>query len=150
MTSRNNGRAFAARRVSRSVITGRWWCCTCAGPTVCRVRRVEKVLQDPTGFRAELLGKFAHRSQDPNIAVEYDVVMGDPIDEILHAAEARHCGLIVMNTHGRQGARRLLMGSVAEGVLRRAPCPVITLGEPAKMPAVENVSRTPSIPACVP
>jgi nucleotide-binding universal stress UspA family protein len=47
---------------------------------------------------------------------------GDPVTEILLAAEELGCDLIVLGTHGRTGVRRLLMGSVAESVIRRAPC----------------------------
>lgn len=47
---------------------------------------------------------------------------GDPVTEILLAAEDLGCDLIVMGSHGRTGLRRLLMGSVAESVCRRAPC----------------------------
>jgi nucleotide-binding universal stress UspA family protein len=41
----------------------------------------------------------------------------------------------VMSTHGRTGLTRLLMGSVAEAVVRRAPCPVLTVKQPAAVPA---------------
>jgi nucleotide-binding universal stress UspA family protein len=53
--------------------------------------------------------------------------LGDPIEVILRHAEG--CDLIVMGTHGRQGLNRLVNGSVAEAVLRRAPCPVLTARE---------------------
>jgi nucleotide-binding universal stress UspA family protein len=43
--------------------------------------------------------------------------------------------LIVMGTHGRTGLMRLLMGSVAEAVVRRAPCPVLTLRQPGEAAA---------------
>jgi quercetin dioxygenase-like cupin family protein len=47
--------------------------------------------------------------------------------EILGLAEALKCDLIVMGTHGRTGLNRLLTGSVAEEVLRKAPCPVMVV-----------------------
>lgn len=50
---------------------------------------------------------------------------------ILDAADEFAADLIVMGTHGRTGLNRLLMGSVAEMILRRAPCPVLTVKEPA-------------------
>lgn len=55
------------------------------------------------------------------------IAMGQPVDEILRAAADAGADLIVMGTHGRSGLDRLLVGSVAEGVLRRAPCPVVVL-----------------------
>jgi universal stress protein A len=55
------------------------------------------------------------------------VQLGDPRDLILKAAADLHADLIVMGTHGRRGIRRALLGSVAEAVVRTAPCPVMTI-----------------------
>jgi nucleotide-binding universal stress UspA family protein len=54
-------------------------------------------------------------------------------DEILRVAAEAGCDLIVLGTHGRSGVGKLLLGSVAEQVVRRAPCPVLTVrhGAPA-------------------
>jgi nucleotide-binding universal stress UspA family protein len=54
--------------------------------------------------------------------------MGAPDEEILNAAETEHASLIVMGTHGRKGVAHMVMGSVAERVVRSAPCPVLTVG----------------------
>ncbi|MGE3453861.1 MAG: universal stress protein [Kofleriaceae bacterium] len=53
--------------------------------------------------------------------------VGDPRDVIDRIAEEINADLIVMGTHGRRGVRRVLLGSVAESVVRSAPCPVLTL-----------------------
>jgi universal stress protein A len=55
------------------------------------------------------------------------VVSGKPVDAILAAAEDVTAGLIVMGTHGRRGLHRLLLGSVAEAVVRRSEVPVMTV-----------------------
>ena len=52
---------------------------------------------------------------------------GDAASEILRVAEEVGADLIVMGTHGRSGVGRLLMGSEAEAVLRRAGCPVLVI-----------------------
>jgi nucleotide-binding universal stress UspA family protein len=52
---------------------------------------------------------------------------GHPAAETVRAAEDLHADLIVMGTHGRTGFQRWVLGSVAEAVLRRAPCPVLTV-----------------------
>jgi universal stress protein A len=52
---------------------------------------------------------------------------GDARDAILRAAESVHADLIVIGTHGRRGLSRVLLGSVAEDILRRAPCPVLAV-----------------------
>jgi nucleotide-binding universal stress UspA family protein len=61
-----------------------------------------------------------------HVRVESQVMEGDPVDMILRAAEETHSDVIVMGTHGRTALARLLLGSVAEAVLRKAPCPVLT------------------------
>jgi universal stress protein A len=63
----------------------------------------------------------------PGIAVEHRLEYGDPESVIPQIAQEIGADLIVMGTHGRTGLRRLLMGSVAEHVLRKAPCPVLTV-----------------------
>jgi len=67
---------------------------------------------------------------DASVKAERLLREGDPAKEILQTANENHCGLIVMGTHGRTGLRRLLMGSVAEEVLRKAVCPVLTVKTP--------------------
>lgn len=53
--------------------------------------------------------------------------VGDARDVIDRAAEQIGADLIIMGTHGRRGIRRFLLGSVAESVVRTAPCPVLTI-----------------------
>jgi universal stress protein A len=61
--------------------------------------------------------------------VEYRVVFGDPAATVVRIAHEDAVDLIVMGTHGRSGLSRLLLGSVAESVVRTAPCPVLTIRE---------------------
>jgi nucleotide-binding universal stress UspA family protein len=63
----------------------------------------------------------------PGISMERKLVEGDAADEIIEAAKEVEADLIVLGTHGRTGLGRLLLGSVAEQVLRRALCPVLTV-----------------------
>jgi nucleotide-binding universal stress UspA family protein len=56
-----------------------------------------------------------------------EVVTGATAPAIVEYATQQHIGLIVMGTHGRSGMAHLLMGSVAEKVVRSAPCPVMTV-----------------------
>ena len=64
---------------------------------------------------------------DPRITVTHRLVEGDPAIEINRLAGEAKIDLIVLGTHGRGGFGRLLMGSVAERVVRGAPCPVVTM-----------------------
>jgi len=63
------------------------------------------------------------------IKYEISTHMGDPAASILRAATSLAADLIVMATHGRSGFTRVFLGSVAEVVLREAPCPVLTVRE---------------------
>ena len=78
-------------------------------------------------------------------AVEPVVLIGTPAKTIVDHAAAGTFDLIVMGTHGRKGLAHALMGSVAERVVRTAPCPVVTVRHPAASdrPAViETAART--------
>jgi nucleotide-binding universal stress UspA family protein len=62
--------------------------------------------------------------------VERRLEEGLAVTEVLRVAQEVNADLIVMGTHGRTGLARLLMGSVAEQVLRKALCPVLTVKTP--------------------
>jgi nucleotide-binding universal stress UspA family protein len=70
------------------------------------------------------------RAPEDNVPVEHRLEEGDPTAEILRVANETKAGLIVIGTHGRTGLSRLLMGSIAEHVMRHAPCPVLTVKTP--------------------
>jgi nucleotide-binding universal stress UspA family protein len=59
--------------------------------------------------------------------VEIATAIGEPAHEILAFAKAQNADLLVLGTHGRTGIQHALMGSVAERVVRRASCPVLTV-----------------------
>lgn len=60
---------------------------------------------------------------------------GDASERILAVAKSRNVDLIVMGTHGRRGLAHVLLGSVAEKVVRRSPVPVLTAGPRGSQPA---------------
>jgi nucleotide-binding universal stress UspA family protein len=80
------------------------------------------------------------RSPDPTVRVDHHLLEGNPADELLKVARDKAIDLIVMGTHGSSGLTRLLMGSVAESVLRKAPCPVLTVRTPARTGGAEAVA----------
>jgi nucleotide-binding universal stress UspA family protein len=65
------------------------------------------------------------RPTDQTVAFTHRLTMGDPAGEIVRIAAEEGVEMIVLGTHGRSGMTRMLMGSVAEAVVRRAPCPVL-------------------------
>jgi nucleotide-binding universal stress UspA family protein len=75
------------------------------------------------------------RPTDGKVVHEHRLLRGEPATAIADFAQREEADLIVMGTHGRTGLRRLVMGSVAEAVVRKAHCPVLTLREPATVPA---------------
>jgi nucleotide-binding universal stress UspA family protein len=70
--------------------------------------------------------------------VECRVGDGDAAEEIVAVADRTGCDLIVLGTHGRTGLARLLVGSVAEAVLRTATCPVLTVKPPTPKATTER------------
>ena len=62
---------------------------------------------------------------------QFEVRIGAPVEEILNFAEEQKADLIVLGTHGRGPMGHLFLGSVAERVVRRAKCPVLTVGRAA-------------------
>lgn len=64
---------------------------------------------------------------DHGVAVTSHVLEGSPSRRIVEYAETEDCDLVVMGTHGRGGIDRLLLGSVAEGVVRASSVPVLTV-----------------------
>ncbi|RMH17320.1 MAG: universal stress protein [Acidobacteria bacterium] len=101
---------------------------------VARLRRVA---------RGELRGLIDRRGGLPALDLHEVTVRGvAPAPEIVGYASEHHSDLIVIGTHGRRGLRRFLLGSVAEEVVRLAPCPVLTVRgteEQPRLKALEHV-----------
>ncbi len=70
------------------------------------------------------------------LAAQAAIRVGVDYHEILEHARAQAVDLIVMGTHGRTGLAHVLLGSVAEKVVRRAPCPVLTIKHPSMTAAL--------------
>lgn len=94
---------------------------------------IYSIPEPPTQELLERLNKLV--PSDPNVSVVHRLLAGDPADAILRTAKSEGVDMIVMGTHGRRGITRLLMGSVAEAVVRKAECPVLTLKHFAAAPA---------------
>ncbi|OHB82403.1 MAG: hypothetical protein A3J73_02540 [Planctomycetes bacterium RIFCSPHIGHO2_02_FULL_38_41] len=78
----------------------------------------------------ERLHKCISEDTRKNIEVETIVIEGVPFAEIIKKAREYKVDLIVLGTHGRTGLSHAIMGSVAEKVVRKAPCPVLTIRHP--------------------
>jgi universal stress protein A len=73
------------------------------------------------------LAQVLPQSRNTSVEVLRQVVVGNPYSQIIEIAQVEKADLIVMATHGRTGLSHLVMGSVAERVVRTAPCPVLTI-----------------------
>ncbi|TQQ81197.1 universal stress protein [Halonotius terrestris] len=88
------------------------------------------LLGDPAGVvddqreRAEELFDEAEATAGEDRTVERELLAGRPATEIVRCAEEQNIDGIIMGSHGRDGAARLLLGSVSETVVRRSPVPV--------------------------
>ena len=83
-----------------------------------------------TAITSDMEGYLA-RVTAAGLAGEIAVVHGVPFQEILNTAKARQVDLIIMGTHGRTGLTHVFLGSVAEKVVRLAPCPVLVARQSA-------------------
>jgi universal stress protein A len=96
------------------------------------VAPVDAMVYPPPGGIREAHAAQLHKVQapDPKVPVEHRLEEGAPVAEILRVAQESKCDLIVMGSHGRTGLAHLLMGSVAEQVVRKATCPVLVVKTP--------------------
>ncbi len=81
---------------------------------------------------AEELNKLAQKEIPEEIKVHNIVKTGKPFLEIIDTAAEEDIDLIIIASHGHTGVEHLLFGSTAEKVVRKAPCPVLTLRDPVK------------------
>jgi nucleotide-binding universal stress UspA family protein len=78
------------------------------------------------------LDKLAKEEIPSTVPVKTIIKTGKPFVEIVETAGELDVDLIIIATHGRSGVEHILFGSTAEKVVRKAPCPVLTLREPIK------------------
>ena len=84
-------------------------------------------------FKAAAQAALEKVVRDMNLTglkVQTEIASGVPFAEIIRVARAQNVDLIVMGTHGHTGLAHMLLGSVAEKVVRKAPCPVLTVRHP--------------------
>jgi nucleotide-binding universal stress UspA family protein len=80
----------------------------------------------------EELDKLAKTEISKDVKVKSIIKTGKPFVEIIETAKEEEIDLIIIATHGHSGVEHILFGSTAEKVVRKAPCPVLTLREPIK------------------
>ena len=82
------------------------------------------------------------KPSDPAVPYTHRLTMGDPAGEVVRMAADENAEMIILGTHGRTGMMRFLMGSVAEAIVRQAPCPVLVYRETAEKLARKKASAS--------
>ena len=90
---------------------------------------MDVLLGDMERDARHLVEQAAVKAKAAGLRAGCEVRLGVPFDEIVRYAKRGGADAIVMGTHGRSGIAHFFMGSVAESVLREAPCPVIVVRE---------------------
>jgi nucleotide-binding universal stress UspA family protein len=89
-----------------------------------------EVFQEISGYAKTELAKLGEEALSRGLKVEAQVVQGKPSAEIIRFASEREIDVIVLGTHGKGMLDQALFGSTTERVVRRAPCPVLTVRMP--------------------
>jgi nucleotide-binding universal stress UspA family protein len=104
---------------------------------------VVQVLVEVEKWVADELEKWAAEARKRGITARTVVRRGSPPREIVALASEEHADVVIMGTHGRGGVSRALLGSVADRVIRTAPCPVLTVRKPEQGEANARSIRDP-------
>jgi nucleotide-binding universal stress UspA family protein len=141
---------FSRRALDHAVALARWYGASITAlhviPPIPSLLPLTPTYGNPIVFTPEDVAQFerhvvdfAKESNAPRL-VQPVVLQGGVTEEIVRVAEALPADLLVMGTHGRSGFDRLMLGSVTERMLRKAPCPLLTV--PAAAPdAVPGVGE---------
>ena len=132
------------RALDHAVAIARWYGATITVINVVSPAPVTAYAPGPLVFEPMLLtsvdreqllanmARFIDAEAAPGVVIDATIREGTAAGEILDAAVELDADLLVIGTHGRSGFERLVLGSVAEKVLRKAPCPVLAV--PARQP----------------
>ena len=108
------------------------------GHTTALLGEKPRIAQAKTSAK-QLIEKALKRAKRAGVHATGNVVVGRPAEKIAARASRIHADSIVMGSHGRSGFKRLFMGSVAETILRSAPCPVLIVREKTKVDSAKTV-----------
>ena len=105
-----------------------------------QIEELSKEFEQAKQAATEKLNDYVKENIGEESNKETVVVEGEPVTAVLKTAQEFEADLIVMGTHSRGKIESLLLGSVAEGVLREASCPVLTISPQVKISADDEVS----------
>jgi nucleotide-binding universal stress UspA family protein len=85
------------------------------------------MLDDAREHFEEKFNKIVQRAKDLEVALETDIAVGHPVEQIVHRAETDHVDLIILGRRGMSRFEKMIVGSTSEKVLRYAHCPVMVV-----------------------
>lgn len=118
---------FRARVVGLYVIDQRWEDQTRQNFGEVQQAILQKAIERSENEARGIVEAVADAGTKVGVAVDPRIVTGTPVEQIVRLAKELSVDLIIMGTHGRTGISHVFLGSVAEKVVRRAPCPVLTV-----------------------
>jgi len=101
------------------------------GEGVLSIETARKIREGSRRWAESALEDWVGKARAEGLSARAALRSGVPYEEIVALARDERADLIVVGTHGRGGINRALLGSVADRVVRLAPCPVLTVREPA-------------------
>lgn len=122
---------YGARVVALHVIDRRWEDQTRVAFAEVGQDLTQKIRKGYEEEARRILQEVVAAADKAGVFVETRVLAGIPFEEIVRVGKDVSADLIIMGTHGRAGMSHLLLGSVAEKVVRRSPCPVLTVRQEA-------------------
>ena len=120
-------RQYGGRVVALHVIDQRWDEQTRAAFVEIGPELMQKLHSGNAQEARRILQEVADAGAKSGVPVETRMATGIPFEDIVRIGKELPADLIIMGTHGRTGVSHLLLGSVAEKVIRRAHCPVLTV-----------------------
>ena len=118
---------YGARIVALHVVDQRWEEQSRAVLTEMGQDLTQKIRAGYEEEARRIVGEVAAAAAKAGIPIEARIAGGIPYEEIVRTAQTVAADVIIMGTHGRTGMSHLFLGSVAEKVIRRAQCPVLTV-----------------------
>jgi nucleotide-binding universal stress UspA family protein len=128
---------FSRTGLDHAIVLSRWYG---SRITVLHVIQPARIARGPIAFDrsepflrpSDELLRFVDRATAAGVPVDPVAIQETPVTGILERARTLPADLLVMGTHGRSGIDRWALGSVTEKVLRKAPCPILTISRPAQ------------------
>jgi nucleotide-binding universal stress UspA family protein len=99
-------------------------------PDAVGVAPISPPIEQFTAAAREALGRVSRDERLKGLTVHTEVIEGTPFYEIIRFARETEIDLIVVGSHGHTGLAHVLLGSVTDKVVRKAPCPVLTVRHP--------------------